>query len=160
MPDRFVLALLFLAAPAAFAQVTSASQLEAAYDLLEASNSEANYTDAQAMTLESLTESNPMLVEIRPVMEEFMAEYAGWEHVREEYAAMYARHFSEEEMRSLIEWYRTPLGEKTLRLQPILMQEGLEIGQAVVAEHQAELEARIQAYLRAPAGGDPKKGAQ
>jgi len=45
------------------------------------------------------------------------------------YAALYDRHFSTEEIRQLLAFYDTPIGKRFLEVQPVLMREGIAMGQ-------------------------------
>jgi hypothetical protein len=45
------------------------------------------------------------------------------------YAALYERHFSTEEIRQLLAFYDTPIGKRFLEVQPVLMREGIALGQ-------------------------------
>ena len=60
--------------------------------------------------------------------------------------AVYDRHFSTDELRQLVAFYKTPIGQKLLQLQPTILQEsmiagqqwgqriGMEVGQQLAAE--------------------------
>ena len=43
---------------------------------------------------------------------------------------LYARHFTDQEVRDLIDFYQTPTGRKTIAVMPTLMQESMEVGAA------------------------------
>ena len=45
------------------------------------------------------------------------------------YAALYDRHFSAAEIRELLAFYDTPIGKRFLEVQPVLMREGIAMGQ-------------------------------
>lgn len=45
-----------------------------------------------------------------------------------EIAMIYLRHYSEVEIDGLIAFYRTELGQSTLRKQPLIMQESMQVG--------------------------------
>ena len=49
-----------------------------------------------------------------------------------EMVPLYARHFTLDEIRQLTALYRSPLGAKMLTTMPVLMQEGMQIGQKVM----------------------------
>jgi hypothetical protein len=42
---------------------------------------------------------------------------------------LYAKHFTDEEIRQLVAFYRSPVGQKLVREQPALLQEGIAAGQ-------------------------------
>ena len=43
-------------------------------------------------------------------------------------AAIYERYFTEEELQALVEFYRTPLGQKTIETMPAILNEVLALG--------------------------------
>jgi hypothetical protein len=45
------------------------------------------------------------------------------------YAALYDRHFSTAEIRQLLAFYDTPVGKRFLEVQPVLVREGIALGQ-------------------------------
>ena len=73
-------------------------------------------------------------------MNQFMGKYFSWNLLKHEMSVMYAREFTEPEMKQLIAFYKTPLGIKLNQKQPMLMQKGMAMGQQRVTEHQAELQ--------------------
>ena len=81
-------------------------------------------------------------------MREFMADAMSWDAVGDDLARVYAEAYTEAELRELGVFYATDLGQKTIQLMPVLMQQGMEIGQQVVLERQPELERRIEERVR------------
>ena len=49
--------------------------------------------------------------------------------LEEGYAALYDRHFSAAEIRELLAFYDTPIGKRFLEVQPVLLREGIALGQ-------------------------------
>jgi len=49
--------------------------------------------------------------------------------LEEGYATLYDRHFSAAEIRQLLAFYDTPVGRRFLEVQPMLMREGIALGQ-------------------------------
>ena len=45
---------------------------------------------------------------------------------------IYARHYTVDEMRQMAAFYQTPVGQKSLRLMPQLMAEGMQVGQRIM----------------------------
>lgn len=45
---------------------------------------------------------------------------------------IYARHYTIDEMRQMAAFYQTPVGQKSLRLMPQLMAEGMQVGQRIM----------------------------
>lgn len=70
-----------------------------------------------------------------------------------ELAGVYMKHFTEQELRELIAFYNTPVGQKALATMPEIMQEGAAIGARRAQEHQDEL---IQMIEKAKAEREKK----
>jgi hypothetical protein len=74
------------------------------------------------------------------ITEEFEAALAARIDVlMEELVVLYARYFTHEDILGMIEFYETPLGQKTVRVLPQLMQEAMAVGQAWGQELGAEI---------------------
>jgi hypothetical protein len=63
-------------------------------------------------------------------------------------ATVYARNFTVAQLREITDFYRTPTGKAMLEKQPVLAQEGLEVGQRFGASLAGELQTRIRSELR------------
>jgi hypothetical protein len=63
-------------------------------------------------------------------------------------AALYARHFTADELRQLTAFYRGPVGQKFLQNMPAISQESLAMGQKLGQEIARDLQARITDELR------------
>jgi uncharacterized protein len=63
-------------------------------------------------------------------------------------ALIYARNFTTEEMREMMAFYRTSLGQKLLQKMPAISQEGLAAGQAWGRQIGAEVRSRMIEELR------------
>ena len=61
-----------------------------------------------------------------------------------EIAKIYVGAFSEEELRGLVAFYKSPLGQKALAVLPEVMKQGAEIGIRRGQEHSAELQEMIK----------------
>ena len=83
---------------------------------------------------------------------DLMEEELSWEKLKDDYIRIYSAVYTEEEIRELIEFYRSPVGQKTVEQMPVLMEESMAISQKyllnlmpriqeLTAEMQAELEA-------------------
>ena len=84
-----------------------------------------------------------------PVLQELLTtQSAGMAKLLEDIAAIYARHFTVDEMRQLIAFYRTPLGQKFLDKMPTITQESMNAGQAFGQVLAGELQKRVIDELR------------
>lgn len=72
----------------------------------------------------------PRMIEVvRDVLgAEFAVAFAGRD-MRDRQVALYARHFTHEDVRALLAFYQTDVGRKAIAVMPTLAREGSEIGQ-------------------------------
>ncbi len=66
----------------------------------------------------------------------------------EQMVPVYARHFTHDEVKGLIAFYRSPVGKKFVKEAPALAQEGSTVGQAWGESLAPELASRIEARLK------------
>ena len=57
-----------------------------------------------------------------------------WENMQEDFVALYLEVYSEEEIRGLTDFYKTPLGQKMLDKMPELMQASMQISQGLLQQ--------------------------
>ncbi|GAB2767470.1 hypothetical protein HNQ93_000033 [Hymenobacter luteus] len=158
---------LALAAPAATAQTTaatpsaatpiSAGQRKAAEDLLAATDSEKNLTATIDRMLASQLEQNPGMKVVEPEMRAYLTKYMSWQSMKEDMVQLYAREFTEKELKELTKFYQTPTGRKTITKMPQLMAAGMEIGQKRMQEHLPELQQAIAEKMKTQAPGGEVK---
>ncbi len=71
-----------------------------------------------------------------------------WESLKEEYIQLYAETFTEEELQGIIEFSKSPLGEKMAEKSPILMQKSMEIGRQHAQQVMPQVQQAIQDYMK------------
>jgi hypothetical protein len=84
--------------------------------------------------------------EVQPYENElrtFLDRYMSWTALMPDLAEVYAREFTEPELRELLHFYQSPVGKKAATKIPALMQMGMEIGQRHVKDHLPELQKLI-----------------
>ena len=101
-------------------------------------------------------DANPRLKPVEGVMREFMAKYLGWAYVKPGVIQLYGEAFTEPELRELIAFYKTPLGQKTVTKMPELFQKGAALGQKAVQDHLPELKEAIEKKMKESEGA-PKQ---
>ncbi|MGY1489363.1 DUF2059 domain-containing protein [Methylobacillus pratensis] len=87
-----------------------------------------------------------LLTTIVPIVDEVLEAHA--EDFKRAVVVLYHRHFSHEEMKQMIAFYKTDLGKKTVRIMPTLIKESMQVGQKWGASLQPEIEQRIRARLK------------
>ena len=142
------LALTFLLAAGARAQLPSASHLQAVEELLQAMNLSSVLDRSIDVMLKAQIDANPEIRPYEDLMRQFMAKYLSWESVKPGMMQMYAEAFTEPELRELAAFYRTPLGQKAMTKMPELVQKGSAMGQKAVQDHLPELQEAIAKRMK------------
>ncbi|WP_417346643.1 DUF2059 domain-containing protein [Ferrimonas sp.] len=120
------------------------THLKVAHEMLEAMGAERLTNESLEVVLDLQVRANPEMAPFKATLKAFYFKYAGWDSVKEDYAALYQEAFTEAELRALTEFYRTQVGQKILRLQPQLMEEAMMIGERRLDENLVELQQRIR----------------
>lgn len=147
-----VLAGAALAAPAtAAAQVrtpaapaATASHRAAAAELLEVTETERQIRHGIETAFDAQVRANPLLGPFRDVMQRYADKYLDWASLQPELVTIHVSTFSEPELREMIAFYRTPTGQKAVRLLPQVTTRVQQVAEQRVAAHAEELQAMIQ----------------
>jgi len=127
---------------------------EAALDLLEAMDMEAKIETSLAQVVEMQIKRNSGWEAHREVVHEFFEQFMGWEKMREEYVAAFGITFTDEELRQVAAFYRTPAGRKAFELLPQIRGEMAKRSWAAVMKNRKHLQERIAALT---AEGEPEE---
>jgi hypothetical protein len=105
------------AAPAAAQNEPTPGEAQAVRELLEVSRTRENFIRGMELGLEQggMGEMTPA---IRNVLREFMDEHFRYEDLEPAFVQVYADAFTEEEIRGLTAFYRTPLGQRVVATLP------------------------------------------
>ncbi|UYZ59391.1 DUF2059 domain-containing protein [Hymenobacter latericus] len=151
---------LLLAAPAALAQTTapatgstatasvSAGQRKAAEELMLAMQMEKNTNAALDQMLVAQMAQRPELKPVEPEMRSFLTKYMGWASLKEDMVQLYAKEFSEKELKDLTKFYSSSTGQKFIGKQSALMVAGMELSQRRMQENLPELQRSIEAKMK------------
>jgi hypothetical protein len=148
------LALLALGRPALAQDTTAApspSRVRAAEELVASMDMERNYARTMDAMIDQQKRSNPMVGQYEQVMRDFFAKYIGWEQVKPDFVRIYAETYTEDEMRQLGDFYRTPLGRRLLETQPQLSARSAELTQNRIMAHMPELMQQMMSQAAPPA---------
>lgn len=83
-----------------------------------------------------------------------------WESVKEDYVKIYTDVFAEDEIRALVDFYKSPIGQKLVAKQPELMEKSMELSQKRFMETMPRLMSLMQEAMpepedaTTPAGGN------
>jgi hypothetical protein len=134
-----------LSVGAAFAD--EASHRAAAEEMLKAANTDKTMNAAIDTMLDAQLKANKGLVPVKDVMKKFLSKHLSYEAMKDDLIDLHVKEFSEEELKAVAAFYRTPAGRKFVEKQPVMMQKGAELGMRRVQENTAELQTMIQAEL-------------
>lgn len=98
--------------------------------------------------VDAMSRQAPMLAQYDDVVLDFFNKYLSWDQVRDDYVRLYAESYSEDELRELIAFYQTPLGEKMVDLIPTFQQRETEITEERMQEHMPELQQNLQEAMQ------------
>ncbi len=120
-----------------------------------------NLTDAAAMMENMYSQMEVMLQDMgeqmgvapkeQPIFDEYyskmmqlMREELNWDKVKDPIKSIYGAHFTNTEIRDLINFYKTDTGRKTLEKLPVIMQESMAISQQALANVLPQIQAMSQ----------------
>jgi hypothetical protein len=88
---------------------------------------------ASAQIINGMKASNPSVPDRAIAQElfdeEFKRAFSGPDSIVQQTIPIYPKHFTHDEVRGLLAFYSTPLGQKTIQVMPQVVQEGAAIGQ-------------------------------
>jgi len=121
-----------------------ASRLKAAQDLLVAAQMDQIFSKTIDEALDMQIKQAPQLADLRDVMKAFFVKYMSWDAMKDDLAKSYADAFTEQELKEITKFYRTPAGKKMALMTPDLMTREANLGQQKVQDHIGELQQMIQ----------------
>ena len=128
----------------------SPGQMAAARELLEVMRLQDVSAIGVKVALDQQIRANPMLEPYRAAMHAWGTELFASEEAKTAFATLYANAFSEADLRALIAFYRSPVGQRLASNQAKLAEKGAEIGRSLAEARQADLLARIQRITPKP----------
>lgn len=123
----------------------NASHLKIARQLLDLVHVDRTTKQTLDVLLKMQLQQQPKLKPYEDVLRAFLQKYMSWDSLKEDYARFYAEALSEDELRQIITFYKTPAGQKAIHTIPLLMARGAALGQQRVQENRAELQEMINA---------------
>jgi len=143
-----ILLLGFAAGGRLFAQQPLSSHDRAVMDLIKMTKVEQQMATSTESVADAMTKGNPVLAQFRDVIVEWANKYLTWNAMLPEVAKLYKETFSESEIRELIAFYQTPIGQKVLVKMPELTQKAFSIGSSIGQAHSDELRQMIEAKAK------------
>ena len=120
----------------------TAGALKAAEEMLIASGGKEQFdkninAGVEQMSAQIPAEQRAKFIE---VMKVFLTKYCSWDALKSDLFVMYAREFTEAELKQLTAFYKSPVGIKLAQKQPLILQTSMALGQKATVDHQAELQ--------------------
>jgi hypothetical protein len=120
------------------------SSRQAAVDLLSLMDMESLLKQGIEDGLSAQLQGTPMAATLGPKIKGFLAQHLSWKTLQPEFVALYQRSFTEDELKALIAFYKTPVGKKAITIMPKLQMQGSQIAMAKVQSHMNELMQLLQ----------------
>ena len=117
--------------------------LTAAVRLLDDMNMQKTLDKTIDAALEVQLNQMPEMKSLEGVMRDFFNKYMSYEAMKEDLANLYAKYYTEKELKQLGKFYRSEVGKKVAAVTPELTAESMTLGQNVVQENMAELQEAI-----------------
>jgi hypothetical protein len=90
----------------------------------------------------------PQLAPYQSILADFYHEQLSWSVLEPEYTRLYQEVFTEAELREMIAFYQTPLGQKMLARMPTLMTKSNELASRRIQAAMPQLMQRLQAAMQ------------
>jgi len=114
-------------------------QLKAAAELMQVMHTDKTLRDGISASIDQQIQSNPAMAPYRNAMLQFANTYVTWDALGPQLTAVYAQVFTESELKELIAFYKTPIGQKLASEQATLGAKIQAISLAALQAHQADL---------------------
>jgi uncharacterized protein len=138
------LLLVCLAVPSAWSAQESRGHRQAATDLLSLMKAAQSLETSTSAVIDAQIAMNPEMAPFRDILIQWVTKYFDWDVIGPQLVDVYMKTFTEAELRELVAFYRTPTGRKALARMPVLMEEGIRLGQELANEHRNELAVLIK----------------
>lgn len=103
---------------------------------------------SQIEAIEISEDREKNLQALQKISRDILFEGLSWDNLKEEYIQLYTETFTAEELAGIVEFSRSPLGQKMAEKSPILMQKSMEIGRTHASAVMPKIQESIQAYMK------------
>ncbi len=83
-------------------------------------------------------------------MMDMMAQELSWDKMKADYITLYADSFTEEEMKGIIAFYKSPAGVAFITKQPELMKRSMELSQKMIMQIMPKIQAMTKELIETP----------
>jgi hypothetical protein len=139
-----------LALPHAVSLADDASHRQAAETLLTVIKTEQDIQASADRLAENLLRQNPQLAQHNTTVKTFITKYMNWSTLKEDVINLYVQAFTEDELKQLTSFYRSPIGQKAADKMPELANAGTQLGLTRLRANREELDQMIGAEEKKP----------
>ena len=130
-------------------QAPSEDRLKAAYTLLDTMHMADNYSRMTKQITDMQIAQAPEIAQLRDTIQNFFDKYMGWNAIKQDIAALYAKNYSKEELEKMNGFFASDVGQKYIALTPKIAAASAQIGQSKLQGHMGELRKMIDEKLAA-----------
>ncbi|MGF1736845.1 DUF2059 domain-containing protein [Photobacterium satsumensis] len=112
--------------------------------LIETMNLDSLMSESVDQLLAMQLQTQPQLQPFEHTIREFFNTYMSGESLRDDFVQLYMDAYTQDELEEMIAFLQTPTGQKSLKLSPLLMRKGVEIGQKRMMESAYMLDIMIE----------------
>lgn len=112
---------------------------DSALELADLIGGKEQYQRQSHQVLLEMIRKQPAMARYQGVVQRWAQEYLTWERMRAELAMTYHAHFTHQEIEQMVQFFRTPVGQKYVRYTPLMREEMIRIGQRLAREQQPRL---------------------
>ena len=134
-----------LTVPNVWAQNAASSHDMAILELLQVMGLERTASAGATAMIDAMNQQNPSLVAYKDIISSWAEKHFTWEAMAPEFLKMYREAFTEQEVREMLAFYKSPTGKKALEKMPELMQKGAMLGTSIAQANEKELLQMIEA---------------
>lgn len=87
------------------------------------------------------------VAEMKAAMTEWFDAEIKWSEIKPKMIDLYVQEFSAQELKELLAFYQTPVGQKAIAKLPVIMRQGSMIGQEYASRKQDSLKQKVQAIV-------------
>ena len=144
------LLIIALVLPPAIGLADNASHRQAAETLLTVIKTEQDIQENADRLAENLLRQHPQLAQHNTVVKTFITKHMNWSVLKEDMINLYVQAFTEDELKQLTTFYRSPIGQKAAEKMPELVDAGTQLGITRLRANHDELVRMIGAEQNKP----------
>ena len=120
------------------------SRQKAAEDLLVVMNVQQTMNDAIDQMIDMQVKANPQMAPMSNVLKQWAAQVLSYASLKDELIKIYAGELTEDELKQLAAFYKTPVGKRWIEAMPKINTKVTQLGAAQAQAHQPELQKMLQ----------------